>query len=99
MLQPSSSCSPVGTPHAPTFLLLLALSYSSKGKLMVFVIRNSSNPASPHSRAFPLCLYPPNGAFQSMLVPLTITMPDLNSLATASARLTSEDATALLRPH
>ena len=40
--------------------------YSSISILIVFVIKNSSNPLIPHSRALPLCLYPIKKKTKSM---------------------------------
>mmetsp|Transcript_77578 Transcript_77578/g.146447 ORF Transcript_77578/g.146447 Transcript_77578/m.146447 type:complete len:115 (+) Transcript_77578:38-382(+) len=65
---------------------------------MCFTKRKSSMPVSPHSRALPLCLYPPKGASPVPKVPLTITVPDRSWRATARAFSGSAAATALFKP-
>merc|ERR1712224_784912 len=50
---------------------------------MCFVTSYSSIPDLPHSRAFPLCLYPPKGASAAPAVELIITVPERSCRATS----------------
>ena len=60
---------------------------------MAFSSRNSSSPASPHSRPLPDCLYPPKQPEKSTRAPLMCTFPARIRFATRRARSMSLELT------